>query len=123
MLDAATGDRQFLFFHYFDPHDPYGDADARPLALARLLERRKLDPAGFENLLEQARRLYDRDVEELDQALGVLLDRLAADSRRFETHVLITADHGESFGELGGLGHGQRVTRRWEGREGGEDGS
>ena len=110
-LDAATGERQFFFFHYFDPHDPYGDSGADSLALARLAVLRKLDPAGFEAALEQARGLYDRDVEALDRALGVLLDRLVADSGRFETHVLITADHGESFGELGAIGHGWRVTR------------
>ena len=110
-LDAATGERQFFFFHYFDPHDPYGDSGAGSLALARLAVLRKLDPAGFEAVLEQARQLYDRDVEALDRALGELLERLVADAGRIETHILITADHGESFGELGAIGHGWRVTR------------
>ena len=105
-LDATTGERQFFFFHYFDAHDPYGDAGARSLALQELLTLKGLDPAGFSAGLEQARQLYDSDVEALDRALGVLLDRLVADSTRFETHVLITADHGESFGELGAIGHG-----------------
>ena len=110
-LDAAPGERQFFFFHYFDPHDPYGDTGGQALALARLQALRKGEPAGFEAALEQARRLYDRDVEALDRALGALLERLAGDAGRFETHVLITADHGESFGELGAIGHGWRVSR------------
>jgi membrane-anchored protein YejM (alkaline phosphatase superfamily) len=110
-LDAATGERQFFFFHYFDPHDPYGDSGAHSLPLARLLALQTLEPAALEAGLEQARRLYDRDVAALDRALGVLLDRIVIDSARFETHVLITADHGESFGELGAIGHGRRVTR------------
>ena len=110
-LDAATAERQFFFFHYFDAHDPYGDSDAHPIDLTRLVGLQGADPAGFEAALAQSRRLYDHDVEALDRALGVLLDRLVSDSTRFETHVLITADHGESFGELDALGHGRRVTR------------
>jgi arylsulfatase A-like enzyme len=110
-LDAARGERQFFFFHYFDPHEPYGDTVAPGMPLSRLQALRAGGPASFAAGLEQAGRLYDRDVEALDRALGTLLDRLAADSERFETHVLLTADHGESFGELGAIGHGWRVSR------------
>jgi arylsulfatase A-like enzyme len=110
-LDAATGERQFFFFHYFDPHDPYGDSGEHPIPLSDLAVANRLDPAAAADLLARAGALYDRDVGALDGALGELLDRLDADAARFETHVVITADHGESFGELGATGHGRRVSR------------
>ena len=35
-----------------------------------------------------------------------MLSRLEADAGRFETHVVLVSDHGESLGEGGSLGHG-----------------
>jgi hypothetical protein len=57
-----------------------------------------------------ARQLYDKDVAELDRHLERLLERLDRDAAAYETHVIVTADHGESFGEDGSLGHGRRLT-------------
>jgi len=40
-----------------------------------------------------------------------VLARLDEDADRYETHVVITADHGESWGEDNSFGHRRRVTR------------
>jgi arylsulfatase A-like enzyme len=114
-LDAAPGGDQFFWFHYFDPHDPYGDTGDVAMGVGTLL-RRALEPSSapgmsIEEQLELARQLYELDVRAMDVALARLFARLEQDGDQFETHILITADHGESFGELGAIGHGKRVTR------------
>ena len=119
LLDSDPAERQFLWLHYFDPHDPYGDCHvplgepAPPNELQNVLALREAaaqrDP-GLARKLEQAREGYARDLAFLDAALAPLFERLAADERRFTTHVVITADHGESFGEDGSIGHGRRLT-------------
>jgi len=78
----TTGDaRTFLWVHLFEPHAPYGDvASGRPIA-----DR------------------YDDEVAEADRQVGRLLDGLGA--ARAETLVVVTADHGEAFGEHGEIGH------------------
>jgi hypothetical protein len=60
--------------------------------------------------VDAARARYDRDVADLDRSLGRLWDALDRDAARVETHVIVTSDHGESFGEDGSLGHGRRVS-------------
>ncbi len=108
-LDAATARRQFFWFHFFDPHSPYGDttgeAPTNPYKVLKLAAKGE-DPVPA---LAHARRLYDADVSYLDAALGRLLERLEADASRFETHVVIVSDHGESFGEAGSMAHGRRL--------------
>ena len=120
LLASMPGERQFLWVHYFDPHDPYGDAVAAALAggsgaedvlpIAALLQAAASGPEDEARaLVERARGLYERDLGALDRALARLFARLDADAARFETHVIVTADHGESFGEQGCLGHGKRL--------------
>ncbi len=113
LLDELSGESQFLWVHYFDPHAPYGDAAGVEPLLFPKLQRAVFDRPGTdeaEDALARARELYARDVAALDGELARLLRRLAADAERVETHVVLTADHGESFGEHGSLGHGRRLT-------------
>lgn len=109
LLDVSRAPRQFLWLHYFDPHHPYGANTPRPLAQAALWKVARESPRHLPLLIERARALYEYDVKLLDRSLERVLDRLANESE-FETHVVFTSDHGESFGEHGSLGHGTRVT-------------
>jgi arylsulfatase A-like enzyme len=111
-IDEAEGEHQFFWFHYFDPHAPYGDAaggerielnDVR-LAIAK-------GPQAVAQTLAAARALYDADIARLDEQLERLFARLDEDADRYETHVVITSDHGESWGEDNSYGHRRRVTR------------
>ncbi len=108
-IAAATGQRQFFWFHYFDPHSPYGDtgdgATTRPAEALRLA-RAGEDPAPA---VRRARLLYDADVAFLDRALGRLLEGLEQGAAAYETHILLVSDHGESFGEEGSMAHGRRL--------------
>lgn len=116
LLDADGGDReggaksQFFWFHYFDPHDPYGDTgggpEYAPPRAFRAIEKGR-DPAP---LLRRFRAAYEEDARFLDRELERLLARLDADAERYETHVVVASDHGESFGEGGAIAHGLRLT-------------
>jgi arylsulfatase A-like enzyme len=112
LLDEARGDRQFFWFHYFDPHSPYGDTDReRVVDLPELLEAARVQAPDLAARIDEARSLYDRDVAHLDRALDRLLLRLLVDEAAgIESTLIFTADHGESFGEDGSLGHGKRLT-------------
>jgi choline-sulfatase len=76
----------FAWVHLFDAHNPY---EPSPEHLAR---------AGG--------NAYRGEVAALDDAVGVLLDALAAHGLDSETLIVLTADHGESLGEHGELLHG-----------------
>jgi len=107
---GRSGQAQFLFVHYFDAHAPYGESRGETIELEELLRAARHRDAGLPELVARAEQGYDDDVRFMDGQLGRLLDALAADAQRFETHVLVTADHGESFGDDGSFGHGKRVT-------------
>lgn len=105
VLEALGKGDQFLWLHYFDPHAPYGDAAEDGSDPADAPSR----PESLAELIHDLRKLYDADVRALDAALQTIRQRLEADSLRFETHVVFTADHGESFGERGVTGHGDHI--------------
>jgi arylsulfatase A-like enzyme len=110
LLDHAEGQRQFLWVHYFDAHAPYGDSQGWRVQVAQLTDAARERSPGLNDLIRQAREAYDADVGHIDRQLGQLLDRLDADADRFDTHVIVTADHGESFGDDGSFDHGKRLT-------------
>lgn len=83
--DAAAQPR-FLWVHYADPHYPYTPAEA---------------VFGTSD-----HDLYDAEIAEADRELGRLLAQLSA---RDNTIVVITADHGEAFGERDYAFHGQTL--------------
>lgn len=111
LLEEAKTPRQFFWFHYFDPHEPYGDTDGGGMRLIELYDLARRGDPGLDKKLRTARARYDRDVQELDTHLGRIFSRLQEDGGTWETHVFVVSDHGESFGESRALGHGSRVTR------------
>ena len=100
---AAGGD--FLWLHYFDPHDPYSPPpgyllDGRPQQSARkLFKDRSSDPALL-------RSLYRAEVRFVDDQIGRFLQALRAAGRFDSSLIILTSDHGEEFWEHGGQGHG-----------------
>lgn len=113
-LDRLQGDKQFLWVHYYDAHEPYGDSatdDGETVLLRSLLQACRIRAPDVPELVASAQDRYSADVAALDTALGRLFARLEADGERWRTHVIVTSDHGESFGEDGALGHGKRLTQ------------
>jgi arylsulfatase A-like enzyme len=128
--DAATINREFLnwlsasrhrpffaFLNYFDAHDPYltpegvvrpfekGSRSRQDVLMLRdwqKLNKQALDPSQ----ISLARDAYDDCIASLDRELGRLFDELRRRDLFDETMLILTADHGEQFGEHGGFGHG-----------------
>jgi arylsulfatase A-like enzyme len=106
-LLAEAGERPFfLFVNYFDPHSPY-----RPPLLDRL---RVLGNPFAELRGGLARALqhnaYDGEIRRMDRELGRLLDALRVRGRYRDSLIVVTADHGELFGEGGRFGHGNHLS-------------
>jgi len=118
----------FLWVHYQDPHGPY----TPPPELARRFvnppskDERALPILNRQNglngipayqalpglsYLSQYRGLYAGEIRAFDDGLGVLLDAIRRSEGDRATVILLTADHGESFGERDYyLAHGHATT-------------
>jgi arylsulfatase A-like enzyme len=104
----------FAFLNFFDAHFPYEVAatgihrfGARPRnyresmlirSWVRLIQNR---PSAYQ--VRFGLNSYDDCVADLDEQLGRLIDELDRRSLLERTWVIITADHGESFGEKPGV--------------------
>lgn len=80
----------FLWMHFSEPHAEY------------------LAHAGFD-FGSAAIDRYDAEIAAADAAIGTLLAALSDSGRFADTLVIVTSDHGESFGEHGVYTHGQSV--------------
>ncbi|HET9482133.1 MAG TPA: sulfatase-like hydrolase/transferase, partial [Candidatus Polarisedimenticolia bacterium] len=107
-LESRAGGRPyFLFVHYWDPHGPYAPpapldrrADGSRIEvdydMDRLLEGvYTLSPSGLADTLE----LYDREIQYVDGHVGALIDVLRDRGELDNAVIVLTSDHGESFGE------------------------
>lgn len=85
----------FAWFHFLDPHDQYvaHDADGIPAYGPKLRDK------------------YDAEVTFTDRYLGKLLDFIDQRPWGKRTVIIITADHGEAFGEHNMFAHGFEL---WE---------
>jgi hypothetical protein len=91
-LEGAPTDRPlFLWVHFFEPHEPYVMHDEHPFA-------------GSASPDVDA---YDSEVATADEGIGRIV-RLVR-TQRPGAVIMVTADHGEEFGEHGGRYHGTTV--------------
>jgi arylsulfatase A-like enzyme len=94
------GGKFFAWLHYFDPHLPYVSHEGAP----------EFDK-GDKSESAVSRSQYDEEVWFTDMHVGRLLDFIAAQSWANDTAIVLTADHGEAFGEHKHWGHGREL---WE---------
>ncbi len=85
--------RFFAYFHYMDPHAPY------------------LPHEGGPSWGDEPRDLYDEEVRFTDQWVGKLVDWIIEQPFGDDTAIIISADHGESFGRHNLYKHGYEL---WE---------
>ena len=91
-LDGAPADKPLLLWvHFFEPHEPYVDHPDHRFA------------GGASTDVDA----YDGEVATADDGIGRIVKLVR--SRRPGAAVLVTADHGEEFGEHGGRYHGTTV--------------
>jgi len=117
-LDGLDDDEEFFtWVHYMDPHRPYGidledpayadPADEREIR--ELMASAAIHPDRVTD--EQRRRivdLYDSDVRYTSDHVARLFAGLRERGRWDDCAVLLTADHGEEFGEHGEFFHRNR---------------
>ncbi len=118
-LEDNSGDDYFLWVHYFDPHYQYlapipfikkfirGTAPRAADGRYRVVQERACSPAEVAFLTAQ----YDAEINYMDHWIGVLYAKLEELYGEDMPLIIITADHGETLGELQqrhqyGFGHG-----------------
>lgn len=107
----------FAFLNYWDAHDPYqAPRNAQSGELARNEDARLLRNwwwADKEKVTDRQvamlRSAYRDCIRGLDRRVGQLLDRLRDAGELDNTLVIVTADHGEHFGEQGLFLHGNSL--------------
>jgi arylsulfatase A-like enzyme len=99
-LEQAGPGPFFLWVHFFDPHDPFKNHG---------LEIRAAGGGGPETSRPDHPADYDQEIAFADRQVGRVLDALEAAGRTDETLIVLTADHGEAFGEHGEKGHGRNL--------------
>jgi arylsulfatase A-like enzyme len=134
--DAATINREFLdwlddrdpnrpffsFLNYFDAHDPYlmlrepeqafGLRPRTKAEYASLINWHHADKSHVtEREIQMARDCYDDCLAGLDRSVGDLMQELKRRGLDGSTWVVITADHGEQFGDHKMFGHGSSLYR------------
>lgn len=87
-----SGRPYFGYVHFMDPHSPYVPHK----------------DAAFGS---KPRDLYDAEIKHTDHYVGELIDWLDASGAKDDTAIVVSADHGECFGEHGHLKHGYEL---WE---------
>lgn len=92
----------FLFVNYMDAHAPYVPRGRFSTAFE---DRKPINPLNSPTREAISELLYDRELLYLDKFLGRLLEYLVQDPDFDDTVVIVTSDHGESFGEHGFWGH------------------
>ncbi len=108
----------FAFLNFYDAHYPYQiPAEGMHRFGAEPANQREVDIIENWRTINKrtlsvrevafARDSYDDCIADLDEQLGLLYDELESRGLLQRTWVIITSDHGESFGERSGVfGHG-----------------
>jgi len=125
LLDEVRASPQpfFLFVNYMDAHWPYrppppfdtkfGGTRARSIAMADYYRAASDVMAGRRTLTDAERAdlqsQYDGGIASIDEQIGALVERLEQLELFDNCLLIVTADHGEAFGEHGLVEHGVSV--------------
>ena len=108
----------FVFLNYMDVHDPYRPPEPylhRYTKLKNPGSRASEHWDWFEHLTPQQRQgavdAYDGAINYVDDHIQQLMEQLQQRGLTRNTVVVITSDHGESFGEHGLMTHGNALYR------------
>ena len=88
--EIQGSDPSFVYLHYMDPHEPYNQRDPW-----------FTDPQS-EDEIAQAHARYLSEIGYVDQHVREAFEMLGVDD---DTVVIVLSDHGEEFGEHGGMSH------------------
>ncbi len=105
-IDTHTRWPFFIFLNYYDAHDPYEPPDGAPRPFTRVSDH------DHRTNLKKARDAYDDCLAYLDRQLEDLFANLERRGLLKNTVVVLTADHGEGFGEHELAGHAVSLYRQ-----------
>jgi arylsulfatase A-like enzyme len=105
----------FAFLNYFDAHDSYvppadfasrfGEGPHSADDYQVITEWYRMNADRPQRQIQLGLDAYDSCIAYLDEQIGKLIDELEKRGELERTLVIITADHGEEFGEHGFFGH------------------
>ncbi|RJT07889.1 sulfatase [Halococcus sp. IIIV-5B] len=120
LVDRYQEDEFFVYAQYWDPHGPYKRSDdeieefrgecTHPYPTEEQLadhvtwdKWRSASEMGIENRADLAELVaaYDAEIRYADRHVGRLLDHLRDNGLYDDSLIILTADHGEEFGEHG----------------------
>lgn len=121
----STKKPAFVYLHVLNPHHPYLPKQnffgSTPVEKYRdsysfATGVPPYDPVRVEpcymvkdfRTVPEMMELYDSEIRQLDGSVGRLLQYVETEPRYRDALVVVTSDHGEEFGEHGGLFHGAR---------------
>jgi arylsulfatase A-like enzyme len=98
----------FLWLHYMDVHEPYAPPYYENNKIVMYLTAKYRD---FPNMLTKKEiqkliNLYDLEIKYTDKALNSFIQDLKKIGKYDNSIIIISADHGDAFGEHDTLGHG-----------------
>jgi len=117
-LNEGTGQKPvFLWLHYMTLHDPHIPQQNQMMESIRLLYKYKkyiLNDPSLEKVilkkdLEDYKNNYKDDINVLDNIITKLIKLVAKHLDLDETSIILTADHGQTFGEHGMFTHGVQL--------------
>lgn len=115
-LDEVGDGPFFVWNHYMDTHGPYEP----PTEYRRLFDQESVSDREAQSLYQRAVKnpdsiteaererlidLYDAEIRYNDAGIGAFLDSLDTRGLLEESLVIVTADHGDAFGEHGYFEH------------------
>lgn len=124
-LAALKGGADFIWVHILPPHAPYVRRDpllkqlpGAPEGLPQKVRPLDLEPYFDPDVPlppEQAKvfkAMYELNAAWADAMLGRMLESLRRSGQWDRTLLVVTADHGEEFGECGQIAHGGNLCRQ-----------
>ena len=116
--EAAPDRPVLLFINYMSAHRPYNltpqpgwPSPEKPLLsplntlLSQQAQKQPLSP----DTVALVKRQYDQGIVNVDAAFGALLEGLGERNMLTDSAVVVTADHGEAFGEHDVIEHGKDI--------------
>ena len=115
-LDRRGGRPFLAVLNYFDAHEPYRPPAPFDTAFAPAGTRYWADETLFTappEVTQQLRDVYDGAIRYIDWSLGEMIEVLRRRGLMDNTILVVTADHGEEFGERGPviIGHNRSLYR------------
>lgn len=98
----------FVWAHYMDPHFPFRNACAPYISDINVSQEKidrvneaYCDRVADDGELELVFKLYKSNIRYLDKTLAELFEWMKQEQIYSQTRIVLTADHGEAFGEEG----------------------